>query len=459
MIIFSQLVYTRNFLEVGILKKTIQTLLMGAASITLLGACTSAATGDNQLSESQQVSSQTEEVKEVTLEYWSSYSETEPQAQVLKEAGAAFEEENPGVTIDFTFNGRDNSKLLPTAVQSGQEIDMYDANAVNIINRFGNNNLELTDYFQQQYPATNGEAYIDYTLGSMVGLAEILGEGDLYYVPMNPQAFVFMYNKDIFEEAGIESAPTTWEEFLAASQKIKDAGYTPLTTDPNYATGILGYYLQRLKGEEWVVELVNDNTYEMWSDPAVLEAAKALEELGTKGYYAENITTAQFPQAQQEFIIEEDIAMYINGTWMPGEVKNSAREDFSWGQFAFPAVENGQDPSTHTAYSSYGIGINKDAEQEEADLAFEFAVFVNTGEFDQMMVDVANAIPVDPQNDYPAELEDMREIFETTDGRYNSQTSIATNSDNAQIIRSAVIKLLAGETTAEEFIAEIQNAG
>ena len=37
-------------------------------------------------------------------------------------------EKNPEVNIEFTFNGRDNSKLLPTAIQSGQEIDMYDAN-------------------------------------------------------------------------------------------------------------------------------------------------------------------------------------------------------------------------------------------------------------------------------------------------------------------------------------------
>ena len=116
-------------------------------------------------------------------------------------------------------------------------------------------------------------------------------------------------------------------------------------------------------------------------------------------------------------------------------------------------------PTTATAYSSYGIGVNKDSSEEEAEAAFNFAVYVNTGEFDQMMVDVANAIPVGKEASYPSALKDTKEILENTTSRYNSQTSIATNSDNSQIIRSAVINLISGKTTAEEFIAEIQNAG
>ena len=404
------------------------------------------------------VSAQEEAELNADLQYWSSYNETEPQAQVLQQAGEAFMELNPGVTIEFTFNGRDNSTLLPTAVQSGQEIHMYDANAVNIVNRFSNTNLDLTSYFEEAYPTTDGTAYIDYTMPAMVDLANQLGEGSLYYVPMNPQAFVFMYNKAIFEELQLE-IPTTWDEFLEVSQAIKDAGYTPLTTDPNYSTGIFGYYLQRLKGQDWVYELVNDTTYEMWSDPAVLEAAQAIETLATNGYYAENVGTVQFPQAQQEFVLMENIAMYLNGTWMPGEVKDSMSDEFQFGQFAFPSVEGGVDDNSYLAYSSYGIGINQANTEEETLAAFNFATFVNTTEQDQAMVSVAQAVPVDPNNEFPESLQDMEGIFENVSGNYVSQTAIATNSDNSQIIRSAMINLISGATNAEEFIAEIQNAG
>ena len=395
---------------------------------------------------------------EVVLQYWSSYNETEGNAEVLRNAADKFMEENPDVKIEFTFNGRDNSKLLPTAVQSGQEINMYDANAVNIINRFSETNLNLNDYFTEVYPTTNDKPYKEFTSPAMVKLAEELGDGDLFYVPMNPQAFLFMYNKNIFDEVGVE-VPTTWQEFLDVCAAIKDAGYVPLTTDPNYSTGMMGYYLSRLKGQEWVDELVNDDTYEMWKDPAVLEAAKAIEELASKGYYADNISTVQFPQAQQEFVINENVAMYINGTWMPGEVQDTVSEDFKFGQFAFPSVDGGVDDNTVLASSSYGIGINKDNSEEQSKAAFEFAVFVNSGEFDQQMVDVAKALPVDPANDYPEDLKDMRDIFDNMSGSYTSQTALPTNDDNSQIIRSAVTNLMSGATTAEEFVDEVVSAG
>ena len=32
------------------------------------------------------------------------------------------------------------------------------------------------------------------------------------------------------------------------------------------------------------------------------------------------------------------IAMYLNGTWLPNEVKDTAGSDFNWGEFAFTTV-------------------------------------------------------------------------------------------------------------------------
>ena len=47
-----------------------------------------------------------------------------------------------------------------------------------------------------------------------------------------------------------------------------------------------------------------------------------------------------FPAGQQE-IASGEVAMYLNGTFLPNEVKNSVVEDLEWGSFAFPSVENG----------------------------------------------------------------------------------------------------------------------
>ena len=39
----------------------------------------------------------------------------------------------------------------------------------------------------------------------------------------------FYYNKDLFQQAGIEEVPVTYEEFLNAVDKLNAAGITPLT--------------------------------------------------------------------------------------------------------------------------------------------------------------------------------------------------------------------------------------
>src|SRR5699024_5471825 len=121
-------------------------------------------------------------------------------------------------------------------------------------------------------------------------------------------------------------------------------------------------YLTRLMGEEAVENLIVDAS--AWSDPKVLEAAQAIEEMAASGYFDPNIEANVYPNAQQNMVIGENVAMYINGTWLPNEVSSTTPEDFQWGCFAFPTVEGGVDDQTAGCYSSYGIAINKDASPE-----------------------------------------------------------------------------------------------
>ncbi|MFR4147220.1 MAG: hypothetical protein ACLT1J_13485 [Mediterraneibacter gnavus] len=83
------------------MKKLLVSLLALAMTTSLVacggGKADAEKTGDNEL--------------EAELEYWSSWSETENQALALQEAAKRFTEENPGVKINFTFNGRDNRKF------------------------------------------------------------------------------------------------------------------------------------------------------------------------------------------------------------------------------------------------------------------------------------------------------------------------------------------------------------
>lgn len=383
------------------------------------------------------------------IEYWSSWSETEAQADALREAADEFMKANPGVKINFTFNGRDNRNLVGSAVSAGTKVTMMDANADNIKSMWSEMTMDLTPYFEESYESTGGEKYVDRIMPSMSGLSAKLFDGKYSYFPYAPQAFMIFCNKNIFDDCGITKYPETWTEFMDACEKIKAKGYTPVTTDSNYATSWVGYYMSRLMGNDEVAKLSNDPS--AWSNPKVLEAAKAIEDMAKKGYFDPVIETNTYPNAQQSMVINEKIAMYINGTWLPNEVKESTPDDFKWGSFAFPTVEGGVDDQTSGCYSSYGIAINKDATEEEAKAAAAFGVYVTTA-FDQKFTDMANAIPVGVDGVWPDSLKDAQQVISKYTNRYPSQTALILNSNSKQIIADACLKLMGGSITAEEFV-------
>ena len=383
------------------------------------------------------------------IEYWSSWSETEAQADALREAADEFMKANPGVKINFTFNGRDNRNLVGSAVSAGTKVTMMDANADNIKSMWSEITMDLTPYFEESYKSTGGEKYVDKIMPSMSGLSAKLFDGKYSYFPYAPQGFMIFCNKNIFDDCGITKYPETWTEFMDACEKIKAKGYTPVTTDSNYATSWVGYYMSRLMGNDEVAKLSNDPS--AWSNPKVLEAAKAIEDMAKKGYFDPVIETNTYPNAQQSMVINEKIAMYINGTWLPNEVKDSTPDDFKWGSFAFPTVEGGVDDQTSGCYSSYGIAINKDATEEEAKAAAAFGVYVTTA-FDQKFSDMANAIPVGVDGVWPDSLKDAQQVMSKYTNRYPSQTALILNSNSKQIIADACLKLMGGSITAEEFV-------
>jgi putative bacterial extracellular solute-binding protein len=383
------------------------------------------------------------------IEYWSSWSETEAQADALREAADEFMKANPGVKINFTFNGRDNRNLVGSAVSAGTKVTMMDANADNIKSMWSEMTMDLTPYFEESYESTGGEKYVDRIMPSMSGLSAKLFDGKYSYFPYAPQAFMIFCNKNIFDDCGITKYPETWTEFMDACEKIKAKGYTPVTTDSGYATSWVGYYMSRLMGNDEVAKLSNDPS--AWSNPKVLEAAKAIEDMAKKGYFDPVIETNTYPNAQQSMVINEKIAMYINGTWLPNEVKESTPDDFKWGSFAFPTVEGGVDDQTSGCYSSYGIAINKDATEEEAKAAAAFGVYVTTA-FDQKFSDMANAIPVGVDGVWPDSLKDAQQVISKYTNRYPSQTALILNSNSKQIIADACLKLMGGSITAEEFV-------
>lgn len=72
-------------------------------------------------------------------------------------------------------------------------------------------------------------------------------DGKIMAVPTNFAAACVYYNTEMFADAGVE-VPTTYDELIAACQKLQDAGYTPISCSAGTAwclSMIAGYLCDR----------------------------------------------------------------------------------------------------------------------------------------------------------------------------------------------------------------------
>ena len=290
--------------------------------------------------------------------------------------------------------------------------------------------------------------------GLIAACREVAG-GTLKSVPYQPNVFNFFYNQSIFDQAGITQVPTTWPELLDACEKIKNAGYIPITCDDAYIMCMLGYHLARLVGEEGVRDIVMNGN---WAEnPAVLQAAQAYEELASKGYLSPTIGSSVWPMNQNGELALGIAAMYLNGSWLPNEVKEMTGPDFVWGCFSYPALEGGVTGTEAANYGAQVFAINDKSEVKEA--AFDLICYITKGQFDAMMAEESVGIPADTTNtQWPAMLAGVQPVMESLTTRYSWAAGIESNVNMTPIIKENFQKLCGGQLTAQEFVDAMEAA-
>lgn len=383
-----------------------------------------------------------------SLVYWSMWEATEPQGKVIKEAVDQFSADT-GITVDLQFKGRTGIREgLQPALDAGTNIDMFDEDIDRVNKTWGAYIMDLEELAKaNDYEATAS--------ASLIGACREVGDGTLKSIPYQPNVFAFFYNQSIFDEAGVTAVPATWAELDAACQKIKDAGYTPITCDDAYILCMFGYHMSRINGYDKTSDIVKNNK---WDDPSVLELAKAYEDFANKGYFSEGIASNVWPAGQNQELAMGTAAMYLNGSWLPNEVKDMAGDDFRWGCFSYPAVEGGTDGTEAANFGAQVLAINKDSKNAEA--AFQLITYLTKGEFDKKFSVESVGIPSDSTNtEWPVQIACVKPVMESLTTRYPWAAGAEDNVDMTPIIKENMMKLCGGSITADEFVANLQAAG
>ena len=153
------------------------------------------------------------------------------------------------------------------------------------------------------------------------------------------------YNKDIFEELGIEVPFETWDDLMAAAETIKEAGITPITVGggSNWpASRWIGLAIYRALGGDAMKAVYPDRTAKL-TDPEYVEAIQILRDMGEAGYFPIDIASKELPVAYNEMVTGNAAMMYM-GTWFLANVNDPEQNSVGLDRIGFmpvPAIEGG----------------------------------------------------------------------------------------------------------------------
>jgi len=388
----------------------------------------------------------TEEKAKAKLVYWTMWNEAEPQGTVIAEAVAAFTKET-GIEVELNFNGREIRKTLQPALDAGETIDVFDEDIERVLNTWGNYLLPLDEYAAKTYSTTDGKPYNTMINKTLYNLAKELGGGSVKNIPYQPSAFVTLYNKDLFDKAGITDTPKTWEEFLTACEKLKAIGIPAITVDDAYMACFFGYNMDRLVGEQETLNMVNTKDF---TGPQVLEFGKIWENMAKKGYISAKAASNIWPAGQVEEMAVGKVAMYLNGTWLPNEIKAQA-PDLKWGAFAWPAMSEKGDGIEANNYGCQSLAVNKNTKYPEE--AFRLIVWLTTGEWDARLAKESIGIPAGNNTEWPIQLAEAKVIVDNTTNRLDWAVGMENDPEINAKIKENFAKLIKGDLNAEGFAA------
>ncbi|MDQ0375871.1 raffinose/stachyose/melibiose transport system substrate-binding protein [Cellulomonas humilata] len=355
----------------------LRTLALGAGIALLATACSSGDAGDDSTDGAS---------GDTTITWWHN-SNTGDGKDYYDKVAADFEAANPGVTVEVNaMQHEDMLTKLDAAFQSGDAPDVY-------MERGGG---ELADHVEAGLTKDISEAAAD-TIEKIGGsIAGWQVDDKTYGLPFSVGVVGFWYNKALFEQAGITEPPATWDDFNAATDKLKAAGIEPVSVgagDKWPAAHYWYYFALRECSQDVLTDAVQTLDF---SDQCFVKAGEDLEALiGTEPFNAGFLQTKAQEGATSAsgLLATGKVAMEMQGHWEPGVMQGLTEDGKGLGEntgwFPFPAVDGGEGDSE----AALGGGDAWAVSQEAPDAAVDFAVYLLSDEVQKGFAELDMGLP------------------------------------------------------------------
>lgn len=352
------------------MKKIISLLLTMSLALTGLIGCgekenDAAANTDTQSIEQQSDTQETdaatkEELIELDFIGWGNDAEVATFQAMIDQ----FEEQYKNVTVNYTVvPSSDYDTKLQNMIAAGEQPDVFYCSIDNIMKYAATNNLyDLTTYVND-----NDIFDVDNVWKNAIDIYRYdgtgLGNGEIYALPKDVSAFSIVYNKDLFEAAGItpptESEPWDWNDYLEAAQK--------LTSGDVYGTSM--YSLESAvwsNGANWLDDSLQKVAF---TDSKFTDALQFVADLRCK-YKVAPSSSEETSLSSNDRFMQGKLAMMGVGSWATADLWNNC--DFEWDLMDWPVSPNTGEKAVW--FGSAGLAVSPTSENIE--VASNLAAFL-----------------------------------------------------------------------------------
>jgi multiple sugar transport system substrate-binding protein len=226
----------------------------------------------------------------------------------IKKLAKQFHQAHPNITIEFqNVPFEQISQKLTTQIAGGNPPDAAYVDASTVADFASRGALVPLDGYFDRSEVVSPDDFVE-----AFNVSNIF-EGQQYGVPFDGESTGLFYRTDLFEQAGIDSPPTTWEEFEETAQKLTDPakkqyGYILFATEAAF------YWYPWL----WQAggSLLSDDGTEVTLDtPEAREAAEFY--VGLTKYSPPDYLNSNSYDGRVAFA-NGKVAMYMAGSWFAG---------------------------------------------------------------------------------------------------------------------------------------------
>ena len=392
---------------------------------------------------------------DVEMTLWQN-STTGPGQQFWKDAIAAFEAENEGVTIKMqSVQNEDMDGKLQTALNAGDPPDIFLQRGGGKMTAMVNAGqlMDLTDLISDDVRSEVSEG----------SFAAETYQDKVWAMPLSVLPGGFFYSQDAFDAAGIAENPSTIDDLKAAVEDLKGTGIAPIALGAKDAwPAAHWYYFFALREcSPQVIEETGDS--KDFSDECWTRAAQDLTDFAAIQPFNEGFLTTAAQQgagSSAGLIANRKAAMELMGAWDPGVIASLTPDekplpDLAW--FPFPEISGGDGEPGSMMGGVDGYSCAAQAPKECAD----FLNFIAGSEQQTKYYEAFQSPPVNSVAQEAVEEPYLQQILEAyNNAPFVSQwldTVLGQNVGNA--LNVAVVDMLAGNSNPEKFIAAVNAAG